>query len=241
VSYLQFHLVFLLPALALVAVPAIRIVREHPRLGVGVGVLVVLAYLWTTPWDNHLVATDVWGYGDGRVLATIGYVPVEEYAFFGLQTLLAGAVTMIALDRRGLLDGSAPQQRASRRTVAWWAVAGLLAAMLTMVDTTRYLGLILVWIVPPLAVQWWYGGRWLAERLRAIWPWLAVLTGYLWIADGYAIVDGIWSISDRYTTGLGLGPLPIEEATFFLVTTLVVAQGLILFASLRRKAPAWNR
>jgi lycopene beta-cyclase len=241
VTYLQFHLVFLLPPLVLLAVPAGRIIHRHPRVGVGLGVLVVAAYVWTTPWDNYLVATDVWGYGDGRVLATIGYVPVEEYAFFGLQTLLAGAVTMIALQRRDLLDRSKPTQRASRRTVAWWLVAGAGAAALTLVDSTRYLGLILVWIAPPLALQWWYGGRWLAERLLALWPWLAGLTVYLWVADGYAIADGIWSISARYTTGITFGPLPLEEATFFLVTNLVVAQGLILFASLRREALAWSR
>ncbi len=240
-SYLQFHLVFLLPALALAALPAIRLVREHPRLGVGTGVLAVLAYLWTTPWDNYLVATDVWGYGEGRVLATIGYVPVEEYAFFGLQTLLASAVTMIALDRRDLLDRAEPTERSSRRTMFWWLVAGIIAAALTLADPTRYLGLILVWIIPPLALQWWYGGRWLAERLRAVWPWLAGLTLYLWVADGYAIADGIWSISTAYTTGIRFGPLPLEEATFFLVTNLVVAQGLILFASLRREALTWNR
>jgi lycopene beta-cyclase len=240
-TYLQFHLVFLLPPLVLIAVPAIRIVREHPRMGIGVGVLVAVAYLWTTPWDNYLVATEVWGYGAGRVLATIGYVPVEEYAFFGLQTLLTGGVTMIALRRRGLLDRSAPAERASARTMAWWAAAGIVAGASTLVDSTRYLGLIVLWIVPPLAVQWWYGGRWLAKRLREIWPWLAVLTGYLWVADGYAIANGIWSISERYTTGLAFGPLPLEEALFFLVTNLVVAQGLILFASLRREVLVWNR
>lgn len=240
-TYLQFHLVFLLPPLVLTAVPATRIVRDHPRLGIGVGVLVAAAYLWTTPWDNYLVATDVWGYGEGRVLATIAYVPVEEYAFFGLQTLLAGAVTAIALQRRDLLDRSAPTHRASARTVSCWVACGILAAGLTQIDSTRYLGLILVWIIPPLTVQWWYGGRWLGTRLRAISPWLAGLTIYLWIADGYAIANGIWSISERFTTGIRFGPLPLEEATFFLATNLVVAQGLILFASLRREALTWSR
>ena len=240
-TYLQFHLVFLLPPLALVAVPAGRIVRRQPHLGIGVLVLIAAAYLWTTPWDNYLVATEVWGYGQGRVLGTIGYVPVEEYAFFGLQTLLTSGVTLVALQRRGLLDDSEPTERASVRTVLWWVAAGAVAALLTLAEPTRYLGLILVWIIPPLAVQWWYGGRWLAERLRSIWPALATLTVYLWIADGYAIADGIWSISERYTTGVRLGPLPLEEATFFLVTNLVVAQGLVLFASLRRRALAWSR
>jgi hypothetical protein len=35
-------------------------------------------------------------------------------------------------------------------------------------------------------------------------------------------------ISDRYTTGLGLPGLPVEEMTFFLTTNLFVVQGLVL-------------
>lgn len=51
-------------------------------------VLVVLAVVYTTPWDNYLVKHKIWWYGLDRVLATIGYVPVEEYAFFVLQTIM---------------------------------------------------------------------------------------------------------------------------------------------------------
>ncbi|MFA9445379.1 lycopene cyclase domain-containing protein [Egicoccus sp. AB-alg6-2] len=240
-TYLQFHLVFLLPPLALLSVPVLRTLRQRPFLAAGLAVLVGVAYLWTTPWDNYLVATGVWGYGDGRVLGTLWYVPIEEYLFFGLQTLLTGGWTLLLMRRADLLNPPPPDRRTAGTTVAAWLAAIGLAAALTIFAPTRYLGLILAWIGPPLAVQWWYGGRWLAERLRTLWPAVAVPTVYLWLADGYAIANGIWSISERYTTGLALGPLPIEEATFFLVTNLVVAQGLILFASVRREELAWAR
>lgn len=238
-TYLQFHLVFLLPPLVLLAAPGVRTLRLRPWLAGGIGLLVLVAYAWTSPWDNYLVASGVWGYGDGRVLGTIGYVPVEEYAFFGLQTLLTGVWTVLFMQRHDLLDPDGPQQRAGRPTVVAWLVATVVAGALALLEPTRYLGLILVWIAPPLAVQWWYGGRWLAGCMRALWPAWVVPTLYLWFADGFAISRGIWSISERYTTGIAVGPLPIEEATFFLVTNLVVVQGLVLFATVRRREPAW--
>jgi putative membrane protein len=48
------------------------------------------------------------------------------------------------------------------------------------------------------------------------------------MADALAIHLGIWSISPRYTLGVALGPLPLEEAVFFLLTNLLVVQGLAL-------------
>lgn len=53
-------------------------------------------------------------------------------------------------------------------------------------------------------------------------------TLYLWVADRIALALGIWHISDRFTTGLAHGGLPLEEALFFVVTNLLVVQGLIL-------------
>ncbi|MFA9428854.1 lycopene cyclase domain-containing protein [Egicoccus sp. AB-alg2] len=240
-TYLQFLLVFLLPPLLLLAVPVVRTLRERPWLGAGLLTLVVIAYVWTTPWDNYLVASEVWGYGDGRVLGTIWYVPIEEYLFFGLQTLMTGGWTILLMRRADLLAPPPPRERASRSTVLAWVAGTVTAGALVLYEPTRYLGLILAWIGPPLGLQWWYGGRWLADRLRVLWPAVAVPTVYLWLADGYAIANGIWSISERYTTGLAFGPLPVEEATFFLVTNLVVVQGMVLFASVRSEVLAWAR
>jgi len=57
--------------------------------------LIGLSVLYTTPWDNYLVATRVWYYDPALVLnAIIGYVPIEEYTFFILQTILTGLFTL---------------------------------------------------------------------------------------------------------------------------------------------------
>jgi lycopene cyclase domain-containing protein len=43
-----------------------------------------------------------------------------------------------------------------------------------------------------------------------------------------ALSVGLWRLSGRYTTGLAVAGLPVEEGAFFLVTNLFVVQGLVL-------------
>ena len=82
-TYLQFHLLFLLPPLAILSTRLPRAFAAlGPRARLGLIVIPLIALVYTTPWDNYLVANEIWGYGEGRVLGTIGWVPIEEYTFF---------------------------------------------------------------------------------------------------------------------------------------------------------------
>ena len=80
--------------------------------GVAVGVLIAVALAYTFPWDRYLILQSVWGYPDGRVLATVAGVPVEEVAFFAIQTWATGLVAL-ALRRR--LPGGRRRGRRGRR------------------------------------------------------------------------------------------------------------------------------
>ena len=52
---------------------------------------ILIAVVYTTPWDNYLVATGVWYYNPDLVTGIVfGYVPLEEYTFFVLETLMIG-------------------------------------------------------------------------------------------------------------------------------------------------------
>jgi lycopene cyclase domain-containing protein len=66
--------------------------RKLSRLTwIGLLGMVVAALVYTSPWDNYLVATKVWFYDPRAVLNIIlGYLPLEEYLFIILQTLLVG-------------------------------------------------------------------------------------------------------------------------------------------------------
>jgi lycopene cyclase domain-containing protein len=75
-----------------------RIRAQWWRVAVGMTILIALVY--TTPWDNYLVATRVWYYDQTRVWGIVlGYVPLEEYLFVVLQTVLGALVTRALLKR----------------------------------------------------------------------------------------------------------------------------------------------
>ena len=96
-TYLQFHLLFLVPPL-LVLAAATRwgsgTPDGTPRLwgydarGIGIALMAAAAFVYTTPWDNYLISVGAWGYGEGTVLFRVGYVPFGEYLFFVVQPVL---------------------------------------------------------------------------------------------------------------------------------------------------------
>jgi lycopene cyclase domain-containing protein len=232
-TYLQFHFVFTLPALFILKLVGPRVhTRDAAKAVFSLVVIAVIAFVYTTPWDNYLVQTGVWGYGPGRVLGTVGHVPIEEYMFFIIQPLLTGLWLFRLLWSRSesalIQSGDAPSPRARWVGTAGFVAGSLVGAALLAPESARYLALILVWACPVLAVQWAYGGHHLWRLRRLIAVAVAAPTLYLWVADRVALALGIWHISDQFTTGLALFGLPIEEALFFLVTNMLVVQGLVL-------------
>jgi len=177
------------------------------------------------------VAKEIWTYPPGRVLATIGYVPVEEYAFFLLQPVLTGLL-YFALRGRHLMDSPIHVEP------AWFNVA-VVATFLGLTigggiclargQNLLYLGLILAWASPVIAGLSWIGSGKIWEERRRVVTTITASSIYLWFADAYAIRDGIWDISDATRTGVELFGLPVEEALFFVVTNILCVFGLALF------------
>jgi lycopene cyclase domain-containing protein len=51
--------------------------------------LLVVVFLATFPWDAQAVRWGIWRFGEGKTCGVqLGVLPIEECAFFGLQTLL---------------------------------------------------------------------------------------------------------------------------------------------------------
>jgi lycopene cyclase domain-containing protein len=230
-TYLTFLAVFVLVPLSTLGVAAVvRPSRERPSLGVQVGgtvLLVVLALAYTTPWDNLLIAEGVWWYGEGRVVGRVWLAPVEEYLFIALQSVLVAVWTFRI---GGSVDASVGQ---TWRDGVVGALAGLVVSAVGVAlvfgpQSTFYLGAILAWAGPVLALQWAVGWRYLLSVRRRVAAGIVVPTAYLCGADLLAIRNGIWTISPDHTTGLALAGLPVEEATFFLLTSAFVVQGLVL-------------
>lgn len=206
--------------------------RAWPAAPVVLGHL-ALAVLYTSPWDNYLVAERVWWYDPGLVSGLlIGYVPFEEYLFFALQSLLIGLWTLCVAR---LLPAPARAFRPSGAIRIGSAGLALLAwlcgALLLVLDRVEgaYLGLELVWALIPIAVQLGFGADILWHFRFHVASVLVPGAVYLSIVDALAIGSGVWTISPDHTLGVSIaGVLPLEEAVFFFLTTALVVFGVTL-------------
>jgi lycopene cyclase domain-containing protein len=238
-TYLEFLAVAVVPAVAGLAVLAWRVGLPR-RQQAGIALMLGVAMAYTVPWDNYLVGYGVWYYGEGTVSLTIWNAPLGEYLFIALQTVGVALWVYLALGRAGpppaFWVGDVARGRRLGGVGAGVAVCVAGLAMLTS-SATFYLGAILAWAGPVFALQWGFGWTYLWTRRRVMALAVTGPTLYLWVADRVALELGVWVISPRFTTGLVPAGLPVEEAAFFLVTNLFVAQGLVLLEGVLAAAP----
>jgi lycopene beta-cyclase len=240
-SYTRFLGLFLVPPLALLCLGAYVLGRRRDGSGAALrgglpvaGGLVVLAVLATTAWDSWLIRRGVWSYQPGSVSGSLWRVPVEEFGFMVCQTAVVGLWTLVL---RSWLDRGATPAPVGGTASRWWrrisATTLVVAGILGVVGAVRsphalYLGAILAWAVLPLALQCGVGADLLRAR-RTLWTVaLAVPVLYWWAIDRTAISLGVWQISGQHTLGPRPAGLPIEEAVFFLVTSALVVNGVLL-------------
>lgn len=77
------------------------------------GLLLVVVYVATSPWDNLAVKWGLWGFDADRIWGIkLGYLPLEEYLFFGLQTVLVGLWARARLARVLAAGASSSSSRA---------------------------------------------------------------------------------------------------------------------------------
>lgn len=257
-TYWEFHLYLIAPAVLLGVLGWIGLAwtsasssRPTPFAELGaLGLLAGIAFCYTFPWDRLLIQWEVWTYDVGRVSATVWGVPIEECAFFVLQTILAGSWYAIAArltgpgpfsptepERSGSSGPPGKRRGAPASEEVWSGWGGLFGVGLTvlgvglvLVGRGLYLGMILLWSGPVLALQWGLWGRGLWQHRGTMAPAVGAASLYLWIADRIALGAGIWHITPRYTVGLSPFGLPVEEALFFFLTSLLVVQGLVMLA-----------
>lgn len=240
-TYLQYHGLFILPPLlALIAWSVLDVQRGLPLAGhphrralMMLGLHVGIAVIYTTPWDNYLVARGIWYYGADRVIGTWGYVPIEEYFFFVLQTLMTG-LWLLTLRRRYpeplLTEHDTKAAGVVARAIGaslflFISASGVLARL---IPAGTYYGLITMWATPILALMWALGGDLLWHKRTQVTLALLLPTVYLALTDRIALAQGIWEISPTWRLPFDLLGLPFEEALFFLLTNMLVAFGMTL-------------
>ena len=100
---------------------------------------------------------------------------------------------------------------------------------------SAYLLYELAWALPVIGVQWVVAGRELWRRRRVLALTVTLATLYLAACDAFALGHGIWRVDPRRVLGLHFGPLPLEEALFYLVTNIMAAQGFVMLAGYLRE------
>lgn len=233
-SYLSFLTVFIVFPLCLLFLNLYRgDFKFKNRYLAGALLMSVTALIYTTPWDNFLVANKVWWYGPDRVLATIGYVPVEEYLFFILQSWFTTALFCKLAQLFPIKTSEAFQVT---RFLSYKSLAVFVLVFVWLASVfglyfykSFYISLILSWSLPVIIFQIYTGGEQLVHNIRLYLLTFTISSLYLCSVDALAIYEGIWTISPDLTSGWHLGVLPIEEAVFFMVTNVMVIQGVMLF------------
>ncbi|KAJ3096669.1 hypothetical protein HDU97_005699 [Phlyctochytrium planicorne] len=199
--------------------------------------LSAIAVVYTTPWDNFIIAQGAWSYPAERVMGVVGYAPIEEYAFFIIQTVFTGLATLL-VQRWG-----PPTHYLKAVPLAWTALLLFLLQFvvgITMLTTSAfevlgwtkgrcfYMGALLSWTAPVLALQWSVAGAYILMRYRAAALSIWLPTIYLCWVDHSSIEKGVWEISDDRTLGIMVTRhLPLEEASFFFLVNCMIVFGLM--------------
>jgi len=244
-TYLQFHLLFSLPPLLVAWYLAPRYDRvRRRRSAVGIAILVAIAFAYTTPWGSYMIRTGVWWYGDGAVLVRALAIPLGEYLYFAIQTLIvAFLLHRIGFDPT-FRDGDFARAPRIAGVVVGLGLCVLGLWLVTLDTSYRYLGGLIAWVGPVIALQWSVGGGYLIRTPRMWLTATLVPSVYFWIVDRIAIGMGTWVISTEFTTGIAPLGLPIEEALFFASASLMTVNGLILFEWVLdwndRRRTAWS-
>lgn len=198
--------------------------------------LCLVAFIYTTPWDNYLVATGVWYYDPKLVTGIIfGYVPIEEYTFFLVQPVLTGLFFILLARYLPMSQVKANnvhirQIASSIGLVAWFVSTAIL--ILTFFNASfapyTYITLTLSWALIPIVIQLAFGADILGRHWLIVLLGIAIPTIYLSWADSLAINSGTWTINPEQSLNIFLGTLPLEEGLFFLITNTLVVVGMTL-------------
>ena len=228
--------------------------RNGRAVWTAIGIHILLAVLYTTPWDNYLVATGVWYYNPELVMGfVIGYVPIEEYTFFVVETVLAGLWWWLISRRLS----PAPNEFRPNKTLVYLSTCVVIILWFIFtylfffgVPKWTYLSITLFWALPAILPQLLFGADILWHYRRFVFWTISIPGTYLSLADVVALTETTWSISPTQTSGiLFFGILPLEEVVFFFITNTLIAFGLTLllanvsegrFAEIKRQIQIWK-
>jgi len=194
-----------------------------------------LAVLYTTPWDNFIISSGAWSYPPDRILAFVGYTPVEEYVFFVLQTSVTVLWTLLCV-RWSIPCVHFNHDRRSYLLIRWIPISLLGAATVVGYAITYhgrptfYLGCILWWVCPVIMFLWYGAGNFFVKKIVPSTVAIAVPSLYLCWMDQIALGENVWHITETTSLNVFVAEhLPLEEALFFFVSNMLIVLAVHAF------------
>lgn len=234
-TYLRFHLIFNLPLLIVLgAISGSERWTTGEMAATGWVFLAVL--LFTTPWDNFAAKRGIWGFPREKYTLKIGYLPVEEYVFFLLQSANVMLAIRALFYRLPILRTELPTTLTF--TTLFFVVASLVPWLIIAAQLRRVrrragprvnYALHLCWFLPVIYIQWIIAPILFLSEAGLLAGVTLAFGIYYTLADLVAVRVGTWFFDENQITGVKLrGILPWEEIAFFFLTSLLVAQSYIL-------------
>ncbi|XP_044011143.1 bifunctional lycopene cyclase/phytoene synthase-like [Aphidius gifuensis] len=229
-TYIDVHLIYTLPVifiLSLITWPFINRTEIFKII-----LISTLAVIYTTPWDTYVIYNGAWTYPPDRVLAVIGWVPIEEYMFFIIQCIITTLWSLLC-SRWTIPCFSFNYNKKSYQLIRWIPI--ILMGIITIIgyklaipgQHTFYIGCILWWSCPVLAFMWYGAGNFFIKKIFSSLIAIIIPTLYLWRVDQIALKDNVWHINEKMSLNIfPIDDLPIEEALFFFLTNLFIVMGV---------------
>ncbi|KAF6818318.1 squalene/phytoene synthase [Colletotrichum sojae] len=237
-DYALVHLKYTIPLAALLTLFSYPLFTRLDA--VRTAFIVIIAFVATIPWDSFLIRTGIWTYPPNAVLGPTLYdIPIEELFFFIIQTYITAQLYIIF--NKPVLHA---QYLNSPETLPSWIKHGKTFGQVALASSVAlgtyliakegegtYMGLILVWACSFALFTWTITAHFLLALPLACTALPIMLpTVYLWVVDEMALGRGTWAIESGTKLELKLfGSLEIEEATFFLLTNILIVFGVAAF------------
>jgi len=234
-TYFRFHLIFNLPPLAILALLNAQFVTSWADAA-AFGWVLLAVVVFTTPWDNYAAKWGIWGFPREKYSFRLGYLPIEEYVFFVLQSL------NIMLAIRALFHFF-PDWLTGQETIVdswtllclgvsvipWAVIVWQLRLMRAKRGPSVNYAIHLIWFLPIVYAQWIMAPPLFIGHATLMSLMTATFGVYYSFADLVAVRAGTWHFDQKQITGFKLlRVLPWEEVAFFYLTTLLVAQSYLL-------------
>ncbi len=229
-TYLDFHLRFNLPLL-LLGIAGSAFAGWSAALFTTLLITILIVVVFTSPWDNYAVSQGLWGFAQGQHLTKLGYLPVEEYLFFVLQTVEVFLLTHCAAFLLQFPTAGTPSITSLLAplflfVIAWIVLGFVMAGHLQ--PKYHYLFHLLYWFSPVLVFQWILAGRLLWTNVLVILIPAIFAGSWLSFGDMVAIKENIWFFDESQILGIKLKRIPVEEILFFYLTSLLIAQSYVM-------------